>query len=73
MPTGLGKTVIFTRLHKELNLRNCVLVIAHRKELVDQAVEHYRKLGYRFGHEHIDTWYENVSTDKKIWIATSSH
>ena len=70
MPTGLGKTVIFTRLHKELNLRNCVLVIAHRKELVDQAVEHYRKLGYRFGHERIDTWYENVSTDKKIWIAT---
>jgi superfamily II DNA or RNA helicase len=47
-----------------------VLVIAHRKELIDQAVEHYRKLGYRFGHERIDTWYENVSTDKKIWIAT---
>ena len=70
MPTGLGKTVIFTRVHKELNLRNSVLVIAHRKELIDQAVEHYRKLGYRFGQERIDTWYENVSTDKKIWVAT---
>ena len=30
MPTGLGKTVIFTRLHKELNFHNRVLVIAHR-------------------------------------------
>lgn len=70
MPTGLGKTVIFTSLHKELNLRNSVLVIVHRKELIDQAVEHYRKLGYRFSHQRTDTWYENVSTDRKIWIAT---
>jgi len=70
MPTGLGKTVIFTRLHKELNFRNRVLVIAHRHELIKQAVEHYQNLGYKFGNERIDTWYQNVSTDKKIWIAT---
>lgn len=70
MPTGLGKTVIFTRLHKELDFHKRVLVIAHRHELIKQAVEHYRKLGYSFGNERIDTWYQNVSTDKKIWIAT---
>lgn len=45
MPTGLGKTVIFTRLHKELGFDKRVLVIAHRQELIKQAVEHYRKLG----------------------------
>lgn len=68
MPTGLGKTVIFTRLHKELGFDKSVLVIAHRHELIKQAVEHYQKLGYRFSNERIDTWYQNVSTDKKIWI-----
>ena len=70
MPTGLGKTVIFTRLHEELGFDKRVLVIAHRRELVEQARVHYQKLGYRFEKERIDTWYENVSIDKKIWIAS---
>jgi type I site-specific restriction endonuclease len=34
------------------------------------AVAHYRKLGHRFIAEQIDPWYQNVSVDGKIWIAT---
>jgi superfamily II DNA or RNA helicase len=70
LPTGLGKTVIFTRLHKELNFHKRVLVIAHRHELIQQAVAHYGKLGHRFSKERIDPWYQNVSVDGKIWITT---
>jgi superfamily II DNA or RNA helicase len=70
LPTGLGKTVIFTWAHKVLNFQKRVLVIAHRAELVQQAVRHYQEIGYKFGNERTDTWYRNVSTDKKIWIGT---
>jgi superfamily II DNA or RNA helicase len=70
MPTGLGKTVIFTQVHRALNLKKKVLVIAHRGELVQQAAKHYKALGYRFTVDKTDKWYENVSKDKKIWIAT---
>ena len=38
MPTGSGKTVVFAQISKtlELNKKN-VLILVHRKELVDQA------------------------------------
>src|ERR1035438_9946638 len=70
LPTGLGKTVIFAQVHKALGLGKNVLVIAHRRELVEQAVKHFQALGYRFRVERTDTWYQNVSFEKKIWIAT---
>jgi superfamily II DNA or RNA helicase len=70
LPTGLGKTVIFARVHDALGLKKRVLVIAHRHELVKQAVKHFQALGYSFGVERTDTWYENVSSKKMIWIAT---
>ncbi|QSO55466.1 DEAD/DEAH box helicase (plasmid) [Alicyclobacillus curvatus] len=41
LPTGAGKTVVFSSLARELNVRT--LILAHRDELLTQAAE---KLGY---------------------------
>lgn len=44
MPTGLGKTVIFNEIaHGERQENNHVLIIAHRKEIVEQIVERLEK------------------------------
>eukprot|EP00741_Cyanophora_paradoxa_P004244 tig00000789_g4120.t1 len=40
LPTGTGKTVIFAALARSFGVKT--LVIAHRKELIDQAVERFR-------------------------------
>ena len=40
LPTGTGKTVVFALLAKEINVRT--LVIAHTRELIDQAVEKFK-------------------------------
>jgi superfamily II DNA or RNA helicase len=40
LPTGVGKTVIFTQVIRKLELPT--LIIAHRDELLDQAAEKYR-------------------------------
>jgi superfamily II DNA or RNA helicase len=42
LPTGAGKTVLFSRLAAELQPRK-TLVLAHREELIDQAVDKIRK------------------------------
>lgn len=39
LPTGCGKTIVFSALSKELNQRT--LVIAHREELIEQAKEKF--------------------------------
>lgn len=39
LPTGAGKTVVFSRLPQTLNLQR-MLVLAHREELLDQAAAH---------------------------------
>ena len=49
MPTGTGKTTVFAELIriwiKEINLGQRVLVIVHRKELVDQALARIKQFG----------------------------
>lgn len=40
MPTGCGKTVTFAALAKEMNVRT--LILAHRDELLDQAIDKIR-------------------------------
>jgi len=43
LPTGLGKTVVFSHLIHQMFPRRC-LVIAHRTELITQAVEKIRAI-----------------------------
>ena len=43
LPTGAGKTVIFSQL--AALARRQVLVLAHREELLTQARENFRKFG----------------------------
>ena len=39
LPTGTGKTVVFSAVAKEVvNHNNRVLILAHREELLDQAM-----------------------------------
>ncbi len=49
MPTGTGKTTVFAELIriwiKEINIGQRVLVIVHRKELVDQALARIKQFG----------------------------
>lgn len=40
LPTGTGKTIVFSLLAKEMNVR--ALVIAHTEELIAQAVEKFK-------------------------------
>ena len=49
LPTGAGKTVIFSELIKEKNLKT--LVIAHRIELLEQAQKKIQKaIGKQFSY-----------------------
>ena len=41
LPTGCGKTIVFNSIaHKH----NKVLILAHREELIDQAIDKYKKM-----------------------------
>jgi len=46
LPTGSGKTVIFTQLIERVTPRNAIanqtLILSHRRELVEQAARHCR-------------------------------
>jgi len=60
MATGLGKTVVFSNLPARLNNGRKTLVIAHRSELLDQAVDKIRlwnpelKVGLEKAEHHAD-------------------
>ena len=60
MATGLGKTVVFSNLPARLNNGRKMLVIAHRSELLDQAVDKIRlwnpelKVGLEKAEHHAD-------------------
>lgn len=48
MATGLGKTVVMSRIANERAEQGAVLLLAHRVELLDQAADHFApELGYR--------------------------
>lgn len=42
LPTGTGKTVVFAQLPTFFQMKKRMLVLAHRQELIDQAVEKFR-------------------------------
>ena len=43
LPTGSGKTVIFAEFPRYFRMRNQMLVLAHRAELLEQACEKIRR------------------------------
>lgn len=43
LPTGTGKTVVFAHLPQHLRMKKRMLVLAHREELLDQAVDKFRR------------------------------
>ena len=50
LPTGAGKTVIFSEITKLAGLKGAnVLILVHRKELIDQATEKLTKANVKYG------------------------
>jgi len=50
LPTGAGKTVIFSEITKLAGLKGAkVLILVHRKELIDQAGEKLTKANVKYG------------------------
>ena len=50
LPTGAGKTVIFSQITKLAELKGAnVLILVHRKELIDQAGDKLTKADVKFG------------------------
>ena len=50
MPTGSGKTVVFAQISKELAKNNHkVLILVHRKELIDQASKKLKAIKVKHG------------------------
>ena len=50
MPTGAGKTVVFASISKSIsdNKKN-VLILVHRRELIDQASKKLKTIGVKHG------------------------
>jgi superfamily II DNA or RNA helicase len=50
LPTGAGKTVIFSEITRLAGLKGAsVLILVHRKELIDQAGDKLTKTGVKYG------------------------
>ena len=47
LPTGSGKTVIFAEFPRYFKMKKQMLVLAHRKELIDQACDKIRQANHR--------------------------
>lgn len=44
LPTGCGKTIVFSKVAQDRTQMGRVLILAHRDELIEQARDKYRKL-----------------------------
>lgn len=44
LPTGCGKTIVFSRIAQDQSKRGRVLILAHRDELIEQARDKYHSL-----------------------------
>lgn len=51
LPTGCGKTVVFTEIMRRHETGGRILVLAHREELIYQAAAHARRAGLDVGIE----------------------
>ena len=68
MPTGTGKTVLFSALtHQYLQNNKKVLIIVHRRELIDQAITHLRHYNIEAG-----TILSKVKPDSSLPIQVAS-
>lgn len=55
MPTGCGKTVVFSEIIRRIQPARA-LILAHRSELISQAVKHVQKIGLDAEVEMADMW-----------------
>jgi superfamily II DNA or RNA helicase len=44
LPTGTGKTVVFAHFPSALKMKKRLLVLAHREELLTQALDKFRSI-----------------------------
>lgn len=70
LPTGTGKTVVFGNIARLVVERGGrVLVLAHRKELIDQAVNTMDRIGIECGVERAES-YARAAFDPDVVVAT---
>lgn len=69
LPTGAGKTVVFAHLPQHLRMKKRMLVLAHREELLDQAVDKFRRANpdLRVGVEQAE---RRASDDDQVVVAS---
>lgn len=70
LATGLGKTVIFSELVARVHNVGNVMIVAHREELVFQAMEHLRRVGIEAGLEMADSNDASGTYKQHVVVAT---
>lgn len=70
MPTGCGKTVVFSEIIRRMQPARA-LVLAHRSELISQAVKHVEKVGLDAEVEMADMWAgDHLWNRKQVVVST---
>jgi superfamily II DNA or RNA helicase len=72
MPTGCGKTVLFGAVARSMRQQGRILVIAHRKELIEQAARTMHLMtGERVDIEMADQWADQAYRTKAPIVVSS--
>lgn len=70
MPTGCGKTVVFSEIIRRMQPHRA-LILAHRSELIAQAVKHVEKIGLDAEVEMADMWAgDHLWNQKQVVVST---
>jgi superfamily II DNA or RNA helicase len=70
MPTGCGKTVVFSEIIRRMQPARA-LILAHRSELISQAVKHVEKIGLDAEVEMGDLWAgDHLWNQKQVVVST---
>jgi len=69
LPTGTGKTVVFAHFPRVLKMKKRLLVLAHREELLLQALENFRSIDPELKAE-IEQASTHAAADAKVVIAS---
>ncbi len=70
MPTGCGKTVVFSEIIRRMQPARA-LILAHRSELIAQAVKHVERIGLAAEVEMADMWAEDHLWDQKPVVVST--
>ncbi|MFN2512517.1 MAG: DEAD/DEAH box helicase [Pyrinomonadaceae bacterium] len=70
MPTGCGKTVVFSEIIRRMQPARA-LILAHRSELIAQAVKHVERIGLDAEIEMADMWAgDHLWNQKQVVVST---